>query len=79
MNKESTETLDGCGLRFLLAMKNHIYLVGTLQPRQRAVLQRTGLKSFNLVWAFHSESTEVISIGHMYSVYLRYRSNERLT
>nr|XP_022328939.1 dmX-like protein 2 isoform X8 [Crassostrea virginica] len=67
MNKESTETIDDCGLRFLLAMKNHIYLMGTLQPRQRAVLQKGGLKSFNLVWAFHSESTEEL-LSHIPSM-----------
>ncbi|XP_056021522.1 dmX-like protein 2 isoform X2 [Ostrea edulis] len=67
MLKESTETIDDCGLRFLLAMKNHIYLVRTLQPRQRAALQKVGLKSFNLVWAFHSESTEEL-LSHIPSM-----------
>ncbi|XP_062621591.1 dmX-like protein 2 [Saccostrea cucullata] len=67
LDKESTETIDNCGLRFLLAMKNHIYLVRTLQPRQRAALQRVGLKSFNLVWAFHSESTEEL-LSHIPSM-----------
>ncbi|ESO86706.1 hypothetical protein LOTGIDRAFT_235301 [Lottia gigantea] len=54
----ATESMDDCGLRFLLAMRHHIYLLGTLLPGPRRALAKNGLKSFNLVWAFHSEATE---------------------
>lgn len=54
-----TESMDDCGLRFMLAMRHHIYLVRTLPPRQRVMLRQQGLKMFNIVWAFHSEATEV--------------------
>ena len=36
-----------------------MYLMGSLPPKQRVALQKQGLKTFNLVWAFHSEATEV--------------------
>ncbi|XP_041373660.1 dmX-like protein 2 isoform X2 [Gigantopelta aegis] len=57
-DSHAAESMDDCGVRFLLAMRHHIYLLGTLQPAQRFVLHKQGLKSFNLIWAFHSESTE---------------------
>ncbi|XP_033750320.1 dmX-like protein 2 [Pecten maximus] len=54
----AAESMDDCGLRFILSMRHHTYLVRTLPPRQRIVLQQQGLKSFNLVWGYHSEATE---------------------
>ncbi|PVD19781.1 hypothetical protein C0Q70_20272 [Pomacea canaliculata] len=56
--KEANESMDDCGLRFLLAVRQHIYLLSTLPPTQRAILQHQGLQSYFLVWAFHSEATE---------------------
>ncbi|KAK3098460.1 hypothetical protein FSP39_019692 [Pinctada imbricata] len=64
---QANETIDDCGLRFLLAMQHHIYLFRTLQPRQRAILSKQGLRSFNLVWAFHSEATEEL-LSHIPSM-----------
>ena len=58
-SSHTAESLDDCGLRFLLAVRHHIYLMGSLPPKQRVALQKQGLKTFNLVWAFHSEATEV--------------------
>jgi hypothetical protein len=55
----TAETLDDCGLRFLLAMRHYHYLMRSLPPVQRVQLHKQGLKTFNLVWAFHSEATEV--------------------
>ncbi|XP_064608806.1 dmX-like protein 2 isoform X2 [Liolophura sinensis] len=55
---QTAESMDDCGLRFMLAMRHHIYLVRTLPPRQRVMLRQQGLKMFNIVWAFHSEATE---------------------
>ncbi|XP_065223519.1 dmX-like protein 2 isoform X2 [Planococcus citri] len=54
----SSDTLDDCGLRFLLAMKHYNYLLRCLPLVQRAQFQRQGVSSNNLVWAFHSENEE---------------------
>uniref|UniRef100_A0A1B6CLX3 RAVE complex protein Rav1 C-terminal domain-containing protein n=1 Tax=Clastoptera arizonana TaxID=38151 RepID=A0A1B6CLX3_9HEMI len=54
----STDALDDCGLRFLMAMKHYNYLLRCLPLAQRAKFQRQGIASNNLVWAFHSESEE---------------------
>ncbi|KAI8434147.1 hypothetical protein MSG28_012272 [Choristoneura fumiferana] len=52
------DSLDDCGLRFLLAMKHYGYLLRCLPLAQRGTLQRTGVGTCNLVWAFHSETHE---------------------
>ncbi|XP_073977920.1 rabconnectin-3 alpha isoform X3 [Rhodnius prolixus] len=54
----SSDSLDDCGLRFLLAMKHYNYLLRCLPLAQRAQFQRQGIASNNVVWAFHSESEE---------------------
>ena len=54
----SLESLDDCGLRFLLAMKQYMYLQRCLPMNQRKSLQKQGLSSNNLIWGFHSESEE---------------------
>lgn len=54
----STDSLDDCGLRFLLAMKHYNYLIRCLPLAQRAQFQKQGVATNNLVWAFHSESEE---------------------
>nr|XP_042903510.1 dmX-like protein 2 [Parasteatoda tepidariorum] len=54
----TTDSLDDCGLRFLLAMRHFIYLLRCLPLGQRAQLQNQGLGSHSLVWAFHSETQE---------------------
>lgn len=56
----STDSLDDCGLRFLLAMKHYTYLLRCLPLVQRTQFQKQGVVSSNLVWAFHSESEEEI-------------------
>lgn len=56
----TTESLDDCGLRFLLAMKHYTYLLRCLPIAQRTQFQKQGVVSSNLVWAFHSESEEEI-------------------
>lgn len=57
-NSISSESLDDCGLRFLLAMKHYTYLLRCLPLVQRNQFQRQGVTTSNLVWAFHSESEE---------------------
>ncbi|XP_066993059.2 dmX-like protein 2 isoform X2 [Anabrus simplex] len=54
----STDSLDDCGLRFLLAMKHYNYLLRCLPFAQRALFQKQGVGTNNVVWAFHSESEE---------------------
>lgn len=54
----STDSLDDCGLRFLLAMKHFTYLLRCLPLTQRNQLQKQGVGTLNIVWAFHSESEE---------------------
>ncbi|XP_046400831.1 dmX-like protein 2 isoform X2 [Ischnura elegans] len=54
----STDSLDDCGLRFLLAMKHYNFLLRCLPLAQRAQFQRQGVGTGNIVWAFHSESEE---------------------
>eukprot|EP00090_Calanus_glacialis_P031935 TRINITY_DN5300_c0_g1_i1.p1 TRINITY_DN5300_c0_g1~~TRINITY_DN5300_c0_g1_i1.p1 ORF type:complete len:2845 (+),score=1055.83 TRINITY_DN5300_c0_g1_i1:272-8536(+) len=54
----SLESLDDCGLRCLLAMKNHCYLKRCLPISQRATLSKLGLNTSNIIWGFHSESEE---------------------
>lgn len=55
---QATESMDDCGLRFVLAMRQHIYLLSTLPLLNRVPLQRQGLRSYSMVWAFHSEAHE---------------------
>lgn len=55
---QSTDSLDDCGLRFLLAMKHFNYLLRCLPLAQRTQFQKQGVGTENLVWAFHSESEE---------------------
>lgn len=52
------DSLDDCGLRYLLAMKHYNYLLRCLPLAQRAQFQRQGITTNNIVWAFHSESKE---------------------
>ncbi|XP_078252424.1 dmX-like protein 1 isoform X2 [Rhinoraja longicauda] len=52
------ETLDECGLRFLLAMQLHTFLLTSLPPVYRAQLLRQGLSTCHFAWAFHSEAEE---------------------
>ncbi|XP_074603304.1 rabconnectin-3 alpha isoform X2 [Brevipalpus obovatus] len=54
----SADSLDDCGLRFLLTMRQHTYLLRCLPFAHRRLLQKNGLSSASLVWAFHSETQE---------------------
>uniref|UniRef100_A0A336LP03 CSON007414 protein n=1 Tax=Culicoides sonorensis TaxID=179676 RepID=A0A336LP03_CULSO len=54
----STDSIDDCGLRFLLAMKHYNYLLRCLPLSQRSQFQKQGVGTANIVWAFHSESEE---------------------
>ncbi|XP_068239086.1 dmX-like protein 2 isoform X2 [Palaemon carinicauda] len=57
-DEPSMDSLDDCGLRFLLAVRHHTYLLRCLPIAQRAALQKAGIGCHNFVWAFHSESQE---------------------
>uniref|UniRef100_A0A3Q2DCI4 Dmx like 1 n=1 Tax=Cyprinodon variegatus TaxID=28743 RepID=A0A3Q2DCI4_CYPVA len=52
------ETLDECGLKFLLAVRLHTFLLTSLPPVHRAQLLRQGLSTCQYSWAFHSEAEE---------------------
>ncbi|XP_060091539.1 dmX-like protein 1 isoform X1 [Heteronotia binoei] len=52
------ETLDECGLKFLLAIRLHTFLTTSLPPAHRAQLLHQGLSSSHFAWAFHSVAEE---------------------
>ncbi|XP_068279898.1 dmX-like protein 1 isoform X8 [Nyctibius grandis] len=52
------ETLDECGLKFLLAVRLHTFLTTSLPPVHRAQLLHQGLSSSHFAWAFHSVAEE---------------------
>ncbi|TSL10182.1 DmX-like protein 1 [Bagarius yarrelli] len=52
------ETLDECGLKFLLAVRLHTFLLTSLPPVHRAQLLSQGLSSCHYVWAFQSDAEE---------------------
>ena len=54
----SLDSLDDCGLRFLLAMKHYCYLQRCLPLSQRLNVTKNGLNTSNVIWGFHSESEE---------------------
>ncbi|EGT40330.1 CBN-RBC-1 protein [Caenorhabditis brenneri] len=57
-----TETVDECGLRYLMAMKQHEYLLVCLPMKQRMELKKSGLSAANIIWAQHSETeTELLN------------------
>ncbi|KAL1773749.1 dmX 1 isoform X3 [Sigmodon hispidus] len=51
------ETLDECGLKFLLAVRLHTFLTTSL-PAYRAHLLHQGLSTGHFAWAFHSVAEE---------------------
>ncbi|ETN78849.1 hypothetical protein NECAME_10074, partial [Necator americanus] len=56
------ETVDECGLRYLMAMKQHEYLLVCLPIKQRMELKKVGLSSSDIIWAQHSETeTELLN------------------
>nr|CDJ88019.1 CRE-RBC-1 protein [Haemonchus contortus] len=48
------ETVDECGLRFLMAVKQYEYLLLCLPINQRMELKMNGLPSSDIIWAQHS-------------------------
>ncbi|XP_009985771.1 PREDICTED: dmX-like protein 2 isoform X3 [Tauraco erythrolophus] len=52
------DTLDECGLRYLLAMRLHTCLLTSLPPLYRVQLLHQGLSTCHFAWAFHSEAEE---------------------
>ncbi|XP_071437366.1 dmX-like protein 1 isoform X4 [Pithys albifrons albifrons] len=52
------ETLDECGLKFLLAVRLHTFLTTALPPAHRAQLLHQGLSTSHFAWAFHSVAEE---------------------
>jgi len=54
------DSLDECGLRFLIVVRHYSYLIKCLPPAQRIPIQKHGISTSDIVWAFHSESQEDI-------------------
>uniref|UniRef100_A0A670XTY4 Dmx like 1 n=1 Tax=Pseudonaja textilis TaxID=8673 RepID=A0A670XTY4_PSETE len=52
------ETLDECGLKFLLAVRLHTFMTTSLPPAHRVQLLHQGLSSSHFAWAFHSIAEE---------------------
>uniref|UniRef100_A0A8C3YKV6 Dmx like 2 n=1 Tax=Catagonus wagneri TaxID=51154 RepID=A0A8C3YKV6_9CETA len=52
------DTLDECGLRYLLAMRLHSCLLTSLPPLYRVQLLHQGVSTCHFAWAFHSEAEE---------------------
>jgi hypothetical protein len=50
-----SQTVDNCGLKFLLAVRSYNYLLRTLPLPNREKLKEIGLGTVNYAWAFHSE------------------------
>ncbi|XP_029431337.1 dmX-like protein 2 isoform X2 [Rhinatrema bivittatum] len=57
-NYSGGDTLDECGLRYLLAMRLHTCLLTSLPPLYRLQLLHQGLSTCHFAWAFHSEAEE---------------------
>uniref|UniRef100_A0AAQ4NMY0 Dmx like 1 n=1 Tax=Gasterosteus aculeatus aculeatus TaxID=481459 RepID=A0AAQ4NMY0_GASAC len=57
-DSQGGETLDECGLKFLLAVRLHTFLSTSVPPAHRAQLLRQGLSTCHYAWAFHSEAEE---------------------
>uniref|UniRef100_A0A803YKD4 Dmx like 2 n=1 Tax=Meleagris gallopavo TaxID=9103 RepID=A0A803YKD4_MELGA len=57
-NYSGRDTLDECGLRYLLAMRLHTCLLTSLPPLYRVQLLHQGLSTCHFAWAFHSEAEE---------------------
>jgi hypothetical protein len=56
------DTVDECGLRFLMAMKQHEYLLRCLPLKQRQALRTSGIAPSHIIWALHSETeTELLN------------------
>ncbi|VDO29703.1 unnamed protein product [Onchocerca flexuosa] len=56
------ETVDECGLRYLMAMKQHEYLLLCLPLQQKRSLRSRGLSPSQFIWALHSETeTELLN------------------
>uniref|UniRef100_A0A8R1HL41 WD_REPEATS_REGION domain-containing protein n=1 Tax=Caenorhabditis japonica TaxID=281687 RepID=A0A8R1HL41_CAEJA len=58
-----TDSVDECGLKYLMAVKQHEYLLLCLPLKQRLDLKKNGLSAANIIWAQHSETeTELLNI-----------------
>lgn len=51
----SSQVVDNCGFKFLLALRSYTYLMRTLPMKNRERLREVGIGTFNYAWAFHSE------------------------
>lgn len=57
-SRATAENVDPCGLRYLLAVRQHVYLLRCLPMKQRGSVQKQGIESSYIAWAFHSENQQ---------------------
>jgi len=66
LNVNFSQTVDNCGLKFLLAVRSFNYLIRTLPSNERNKLKDIG--TANYAWAFHSEcEQELLNSIPLYS------------
>ena len=51
-------SLDSCGIRYIMAVHNHLCLLNSLPASNKAALLKQGLSTCHFAWAFHSETEE---------------------
>lgn len=52
------DSLDDRGQKYLIAVRQHNYLVKCLPIKQRAEIKAAGIRSHNFIWAFHSDTQD---------------------
>jgi len=57
------ESVDDCGLRYLIALKQHEYLLRCLPGMQRVQLHKDGLPTSTIIWALHRCVSECACIA----------------
>ncbi|OWA51395.1 DmX-like protein 2 [Hypsibius exemplaris] len=66
-SRATAENVDPCGLRYLLAVRQHVYLMRCVPHHQRAKLQKQGIETSYIAWAFHSENQQELlaAVSHI--------------
>eukprot|EP00111_Clytia_hemisphaerica_P015793 TCONS_00046632-protein len=54
----ASDSVDECGLRFLILLRHHTTVLKSVSPKQRATLEQMGMLPSEYCWAFHSDCTE---------------------
>lgn len=54
----ASRDVDDCGLRYIVSVGHHSYLLKTLSPAAQQQVRRVGIPYSDVIWAFHSESKQ---------------------